>query len=81
MSETTITILILVAVVAIFIWNRLPAAVVAVAAALALFLTGILNVREALGDLAIRSSSSSPRYLRSEPVSRRRGSGPGPARF
>ena len=49
MSETTITILILVAVVAVFIWNRLPAAVVAVAAALALFLTGILNVREALG--------------------------------
>lgn len=49
MSETTITILILVAVVAVFIWNRLPAAVVAVAAALALFLTGILNTREALG--------------------------------
>ncbi len=49
MSDVTITILILVAVVAVFIWNRLPAAVVAVAAALALFLTGILNVREALG--------------------------------
>ena len=49
MSDVTITILILVAVVAVFIWNRLPAAVVAVAAALALFLTGILNVQEALG--------------------------------
>ncbi|HEX3410966.1 MAG TPA: SLC13 family permease [Stellaceae bacterium] len=49
MSDVTITILILVAVVAVFIWNRLPAAVVAVAAALALFLTGVLNMREALG--------------------------------
>jgi di/tricarboxylate transporter len=49
MSDITITLLILIAVVALFIWNRLPAAVVAVSSALALYFTGVLNMREALG--------------------------------
>ena len=41
--------MILLAAVALFIWNRLPAAVVAVASALALYFAGVLTVREALG--------------------------------
>ncbi len=48
MSDITLTFAILVAVVALFIWNRIPVALVAVGAALALFATGILSINEAL---------------------------------
>ena len=48
MNDITMTFAILVAVVALFIWNRIPVALVAVGAALALHATGILTINEAL---------------------------------
>lgn len=46
MTEITITYLIIVGAVALFVWNRLPVAVVALLTPMALFYTGILDVRE-----------------------------------
>ena len=48
MSDITLTFAILAAVVALFIWNRIPVDLVAIGAALALFATGILTINEAL---------------------------------
>ena len=48
MSDITLTFAILAAVVALFIWNRIPVDLVAIGAALALFATGILTNNEAL---------------------------------
>jgi di/tricarboxylate transporter len=48
MNEITLTFAILVAVVVLFIWNRVPVEIVAIGAALALFATGILTINEAL---------------------------------
>jgi di/tricarboxylate transporter len=48
MSDETITFLILGATVAVFIWDRLPVAVVALGVALALWATGVLELDEAL---------------------------------
>ena len=48
MSETTITFLILGAVVLVFVWDRLPVAVVAVGTALSLWATGVLDLEQAL---------------------------------
>ena len=48
MSDITLTFAILVVVVALFIWNRVPVDLVAIGAALALFATGILTINEAL---------------------------------
>jgi di/tricarboxylate transporter len=47
-AQSTICFLILGAVVALFIWNRLPIGIVAIAAALALYATGILDLNQAL---------------------------------
>ncbi|PXW28414.1 TrkA-C domain-containing protein [Paraburkholderia caballeronis] len=49
MNPMVTTLLILVATMALFIWNRWPAAVVAVMSLLALYLTGVLTMHEALG--------------------------------
>jgi hypothetical protein len=47
-SQSTICFLILGAVLALFIWNRLPIGIVALGAALSLYATGILNLNQAL---------------------------------
>jgi Na+/H+ antiporter NhaD/arsenite permease-like protein len=47
-SEETITFLVLAAVVAVFVWDRLPVAVVAVGVALSLWATGVLELEQAL---------------------------------
>ena len=48
MSDTTLTFLVLGAVVVLFVWNRLPVEAVAVGAALALWATGVLSVNQAI---------------------------------
>ena len=48
MSDETITYLVLAAVVAVFVWDRLPVAVVAVGVALSLWATGVLDLEQAL---------------------------------
>jgi di/tricarboxylate transporter len=48
MSDETITFLVLGATVAVFIWDRLPVAIVAVGVALALWATGVLELEQAL---------------------------------
>ena len=48
MSQSTITFVVLAAVVAVFVWDRLPVAVVAVGVALALWATGVLELEQAL---------------------------------
>src|SRR5215468_704641 len=56
MSHTTITFLVLAAVVAVFVLDRFPVAVVAVATALTLWATGVLDLNQALagfGDPAV----------------------------
>jgi di/tricarboxylate transporter len=56
MSHTTITFLVLAAVVAVFILDRFPVAVVAVATSLTLWATGVLDLNQALagfGDPAV----------------------------
>jgi di/tricarboxylate transporter len=47
-SQTTITYLVLAAVVVVFVWDRLPVAIVAVATALTLWATGVLELDQAL---------------------------------
>ncbi|GGN99055.1 hypothetical protein GCM10010112_92500 [Actinoplanes lobatus] len=44
MSDATVCLLILAAVIGLFLWNRLPVEVVALGSALALYLTGVLPV-------------------------------------
>jgi di/tricarboxylate transporter len=56
LSHITSTALIIVAVVVLFVWNRLPVVVVAVMTALALWATGVLSIGQALagfGDPAV----------------------------
>jgi di/tricarboxylate transporter len=56
MTDSTISLIILGAVVILFIWNRIPIEVVAVGSALALYFTGVLDLRQALagfGDPAV----------------------------
>ncbi|RXR27472.1 TRAP transporter large permease subunit [Oerskovia turbata] len=48
MSDAAITLTVLGAAVVLFVWNRLPVGVVALAVALSLHLTGVLTVEEAL---------------------------------
>ena len=48
MSDETITFLILAAVVVVFVWDRLPVAVVAMGVAVSLWATGVLSLEEAL---------------------------------
>src|SRR5215468_10297365 len=48
MIEIAIVFAILVAVVVLFVWNRVPVEVVAIGAALALYATGILRIDQAL---------------------------------
>ena len=49
MSDSTITFLVLAAVVVVFAWDRIPVAIVAVGAALSLWATGVLDLDQALG--------------------------------
>jgi di/tricarboxylate transporter len=51
MSEISITFAVAAAVVALFVWNRIPVVVVALATSLALYLLGVLNLEEAVGGL------------------------------
>ena len=51
MSDIAITFTILVAVVVLFVWNRLPVVVVALGTALALYATGVLDLTQALAGL------------------------------
>jgi di/tricarboxylate transporter len=56
MSDATVSLLILAAVVVLFIWNRFPVELVAIGAALALYFTGVLTLHESLagfGDPAV----------------------------
>jgi di/tricarboxylate transporter len=48
MSDETLTFLVLGATVAVFIWDRLPVAIVAVGVALSLWATGVLELEQAL---------------------------------
>lgn len=48
MSDITLTFLIIAAIVVLFVWGRLPVEVVAVGAALALWLTGILTLPQSI---------------------------------
>jgi len=48
MSDATITYLVLGAVVVVFVWARLPVAVVALGVALSLWATGVLDLDQAL---------------------------------
>jgi len=50
-SDITITFAILFAAVALFVWNRVPVAVVALGVALALFYTGVLDAGAAFAGL------------------------------
>jgi di/tricarboxylate transporter len=47
-SQTTITYLVLAGVVAVFVWDRFPVAIVAVGTALALWATGVLELEQSL---------------------------------
>jgi di/tricarboxylate transporter len=49
MSDSTITFIILGAAIVVFVWDRLPVAIVAVGVALSLWATGVLELDEALG--------------------------------
>ena len=56
MSDMTITFLVLAAVVVVFVWDRLPVAIVAVGVALSLWATGVLDLNQSLhgfGDPAV----------------------------
>jgi di/tricarboxylate transporter len=48
MSDETITFLVLGAVVAVFIWDKVPVAIVAIGVALSLWATGVLSLEQAL---------------------------------
>lgn len=48
MAQIVITLSIIAAAMVLFIWNRVPAAVVAVCASLALYFTGVLTMKETL---------------------------------
>ncbi len=48
MSDTTITFVVLAAVVVVFVWDYLPVAIVAVGVALSLWATGVLDLEQAL---------------------------------
>jgi di/tricarboxylate transporter len=48
MSSTTITFLVLAAVVVVFVWDRLPVGIVAIGTALSLWATGVLELEQAL---------------------------------
>jgi Na+/H+ antiporter NhaD/arsenite permease-like protein len=47
-SDVTITYLVLGAAVVVFVWDRLPAAIVAIGVALALWATGVLELEQSL---------------------------------
>src|SRR3954447_10529348 len=56
MDDSTITFVVLGAVVALFVWDRLPVAIVAIGVALSLWATGVLDLEAALagfGDPAV----------------------------
>ena len=56
MSDATVSLSILAAVVVLFVWNRFPVELVAIGAALALFFSGVLTLNESLagfGDPAV----------------------------
>ncbi|WP_036967550.1 SLC13 family permease [Promicromonospora kroppenstedtii] len=48
-ADIAITLGVILAAMALFVWNRIPAAVVAVLASLALFVTGVISAPEMLG--------------------------------
>jgi di/tricarboxylate transporter len=47
-DDATVTLIVLAVAVALFVWNRLPVALVALGAALALYATGVLSLEESL---------------------------------
>ena len=49
MDDSTITFIVLGASVVLFVWDRLPVAIVAIGVALALWATGVLSLEDALG--------------------------------
>ena len=51
MSSITLTFAIVVAIVVLFVWNRIPVVLVALGTALALYFTGVTNLQELLGGL------------------------------
>jgi hypothetical protein len=48
MSDETMTFIILGATVAVFVWDRLPVAIVAIGVALSLWATGVLDLEQSL---------------------------------
>jgi di/tricarboxylate transporter len=61
MSDITISFAVLAAAVVLFVWNRFPVELVAVAAALTLWATGVLDLQQAFAGSAIPPCCSSPR--------------------
>ncbi len=51
MNSITLTFAIVVAIVVLFVWNRIPVVLVALGTALALYFTGVTNLQESLGGL------------------------------
>jgi len=47
MSDATISLVVLAAVVVLFVWNRFPVEVVAIGTALSLYFTGVLDLSQA----------------------------------
>ena len=48
LSNTTITFLVLAAVIIVFVWDRLPVGIVAIGTAHSLWATGVLELEQAL---------------------------------
>jgi di/tricarboxylate transporter len=55
MSHATITFLILIAIVLLFVWNRLAVEIVAIGGALALYFNGVLSLNQVLGGFGDRT--------------------------
>lgn len=49
MSDVALTFIILAVVIALFIWNRFPAPLVAIGAAIAFYLAGVIDLQQAVG--------------------------------
>ena len=55
MSQSTITFLVLAAVVVDFVWDRIPVAIVAIGTALSLWATGVLHLEDLVTVMAVGS--------------------------
>ena len=59
MSAATLSLIVLVGCIALFVWNRLPVGVVAILTGLALYFTGVLDATQVVAGFGDPWSSSS----------------------